>query len=126
MLLEKIKESGVDLEPLVILADVCVDAERIMNETIEKYGHLDILVNNVGVASLGTLETLKMEDFDSAMTTNVRSVVELSHLAVPYLTETKGNIVNVSSTLGLIPCPELFAYSVSKAAMDQFTKCMYL
>lgn len=53
-------------------------------------------------------------------------MVELSQLAVPYLTETKGNIVNVSSIAGLIPIPACFAYAMSKAALDQFTKCIYL
>lgn len=125
LLLEKIKESGVDLEPLLIIADVCFDAERIITETIEKYGRLDILINNAGFAIAGTLETLKMDDYDSMMATNVRSIVELTQLAIPYLTETKGNVVNVSSAAGLMAVPSLFAYSMSKATVDHFTKCMY-
>lgn len=122
ILIQKIKESGVELEPLVILADVAVDAERIIAETIEKYGHLDILINNAGYCTYGTLETLKMEDYDAIMATNVRGPVELTKFAVPYLIESKGNIVNVSSIGGLIPVPLAFAYSMAKATLDQFTK----
>lgn len=70
-IVERIKECGVDMEPLIIIADVSVDAERIMSETIEKYNHLDILINNAGFAMVGFLETLKMEDYDSIMAANV-------------------------------------------------------
>lgn len=99
--LEKIKENGVEIEPLVIIADVTVDAERIINETIEKYGRLDILINNAGFSINGTIETVQLEDYDSMMATNVRAVINLTQLAIPYLTETKGNIVNVSSIAGM-------------------------
>lgn len=61
---EKIKQSGVDAEPLVILADITVDAERIIAETIEKYNCLNVLINNAGFGVLGTIETTKMENFD--------------------------------------------------------------
>ncbi|XP_031626743.1 uncharacterized protein LOC116343020 [Contarinia nasturtii] len=122
--LDKIKASEIDLEPLVILADVSIDAERIMSETIEKYGHLDILINNAGFSIQGTIETLQMDDYDSMMATNVRGVVELTKLAIPYLLETKGNIVNISSAAGIMPVPSNCAYSMSKAALDQFTKCV--
>lgn len=61
---ERIKESGVELEPLVILADVTVDAERIMTETIEKYGRLDILINNAGFMIPAPFDAMEMADFD--------------------------------------------------------------
>lgn len=122
------KQNGIDTESsiLIIYADVSVDAERIISETIEKYGRLDVLFNNAGFGRPSKFEDMKMEDYDSLMATNVRSIVQLTQLAVPYLAETKGNIINNSSAVGIIPAPDIFAYSISKAALDQFTKCMYL
>lgn len=61
---ERIKESGVENEPLVILADVSVDAERIMSETIEKYGRLDVLINNAGFMIPAPFNSMEMADFD--------------------------------------------------------------
>lgn len=122
--LENIKENGVETEPLAIIADVTVDAERIISETIEIYGRLDVLINNAGFSLLGSIETIKMEDYDAMMATNLRAVVELTHLAIPHLIESKGNIVNISSVASKITLPFFIGYSMSKAALDQFTKCV--
>lgn len=67
---ERIKESGVELEPLVILADVTVDAERITTETIEKYGRLDILINNAGFMIPAPFDAMEMTDFDGKLKLN--------------------------------------------------------
>lgn len=69
---EKIKQSGVDAEPLIILADISVDSARIIDETIGKYDRLDILINNAGFSIPSSIENTKIEDFDSIMATNVR------------------------------------------------------
>lgn len=57
------------------------------------------------------------------MATNVRGPVLLTKLAIPHLVEAKGNVVNISSALGIIPSESVFAYSMSKAALDHFTRC---
>ncbi|XP_055312465.1 uncharacterized oxidoreductase TM_0325-like [Sitodiplosis mosellana] len=109
--------------PLAIVADITENPEHIITKTIEKFGKLDVLVNNAGIASHNGLTDLDMNDFDRIHKTNVRSVVFLTQSAIPYLEVTKGNIVNVSSICGLRACPQLLAYSMSKAAINQFTKC---
>lgn len=120
---EKIKENGVEVEPLTIIADITCDAQRIISETIDKYQRLDILINNAGVSNFGNIETLKLDDFDIMIATNVRATIELTQLAVPYLIETEGNIVNISSVIGMMSCTNYMGYSMSKAALDQFTRC---
>lgn len=123
---ETIRQSGVKIPPLVILADISIDSKRIISETIAKYGRLDILINNAGFSIPGTIENTRVEDFDSVFGTNVRGTLLLTQLAVPYLIASKGNIVNVSSVVGLRAFEGILAYSMSKAALDQFTRCIAL
>ena len=118
---ERIKSAG-SPTPLVIVADVTVDAQRIISETINHFGRLDVLINNAGIQSHNTIETIDLTEYDRIMNTNVRSVIELTKLAVPYLERTKGNILNISSACGLRVKPNLFAYCVSKSAVNQLTK----
>lgn len=114
-------------EPLIIVADVTTEAERIINDTIKHFGKLNILINNAGILSyLDSVDTVDMNEYDRLMTTNIRSVVELTKFAIPHLEKTKGNILNVSSSVSLQTEPGLSIYSVTKAAVDQFTKCAAL
>ncbi|KOB68460.1 Uncharacterized protein OBRU01_18342 [Operophtera brumata] len=113
---------------LIIAADVTKDEDvkRILEDTINHFGKLDILVNNAGIApNASILAPETMETFDATMSTNLRSVVYLTHLAAPYLVESKGNIVNVSSVAGLaIVTNNRSAYAASKAGLDHFTRCV--
>lgn len=120
--LRKIDESAV----LTIVADIQDSSERIINETIEHFGRLDVLVNSAGVAVLDNVTTLKIDKFQELFNINVLASIKLTQLAVPHLTKTKGNVVNVSSVLGLQPCKNVLSYSISKAALNQFTQCAAL
>lgn len=102
------------------------DTENILNKTIEKYGKLDVLVNNAGVIETGTIETTSLAQYDRLMNTNVRSIYHLTMLAVPHLIKTQGNIVNVSSVNGIRSFPGVLAYNLSKTSVDQFTRCVAL
>lgn len=114
--------------PLIIQADLTneVDTKRIVEQTIEKYGKLDILVNNAGILETGSIQNTSLEQFDRLMNTNVRSIYHLTMLATPHLIESQGNIVNISSVNGLRSFPGLIAYNISKAAVDQMTRCIAL
>lgn len=113
---------------LFVTADVTVEADRrkIVNETIKKFGRIDVLVNNAGIAETGTIVKATMDQYDSIMDTNLRSVFHLTQLAVPHLVKVKGNIVNVSSVCGLRAFRGALVYCMSKAALDQFTRCLAL
>jgi len=113
---------------LTITADVTKneDLPRIISETIERFGGIDILVNAAGILSSGTIETTTETQWDEMMTINVRSVFRLMQLATPALIKHKGNVVNVSSVTGLRAFPGVLAYCVSKAAVDQLTRCSAL
>lgn len=97
-----------------------------ISETIKKYNRLDVLINNAGILESGTIETTSLEQFDRVMSTNIRSIYNLTMLAVPHLIKTQGNIVNISSVNGIRSFPGVLAYNISKAAVDQFTRCVAL
>lgn len=124
-LAEVIKKCG-GVPTLSIIADVNTDAKNIIDQTIAHFGRLDVLVNSVGIGAKSSIQSTSMEPYDSIMTTNLRSVYELTTYAVPHLVATKGNIVNVSSTAGLRASTVVLTYCMAKAALDQFTKCISL
>lgn len=110
------------------LADVTElsQLDRIVNETIDNLGRIDVLVNSAGIIMNGTIENTTLDDWDKMMNINLRSVFILSQKCVPHLEATKGNIVNVSSVAGTRSFPNVLAYCVSKAAIDQLTRCSAL
>lgn len=100
--------------------------ERLINETIDNHGQIDVVVNSAGIIKMGSIETTTLDDWDRLMQINLRSVFQLTQMCVPHLAATKGNIVNVSSVAGTRSFPNVLAYCVSKAAIDQFTRCTAL
>lgn len=121
-------EKSKGIKPLPITADVTeqTDLERIISETIENFGKLDVLINNAGVIGMGGIKNSTMETYDKIMSTNMRAVYQLTMLAVPHLITSKGCIVNVSCISSTKPSTMALAYNISKAALDHFTKCVSL
>jgi NAD(P)-dependent dehydrogenase (short-subunit alcohol dehydrogenase family) len=115
-------------KPFVVPGDITKpeDTKKILEETIKKFGRLDVLVNNAGIIETGTIENTSLEQYDRVMNTNIRSIYDLTIHAVPHLIKTEGSIVNVSSVNGIRSFPGVLAYNLSKAAVDQFTRCVAL
>lgn len=115
-------------ESKIIAADVTKEAEveRVVRETVAAFGGIDVLVNAAGILANGTIENTKLADWDYMMNINVRSPFYLTQLALPYLIERKGNVVNVSSVTGVRAFQNVLAYCASKAALDQLTHCAAL
>ncbi|HEY7291633.1 MAG TPA: glucose 1-dehydrogenase [Vicinamibacterales bacterium] len=111
-----------------VLADVtAADApERIVSATVGAFGGLDVLVNAAGVIASGALEATSDETWDTMMAVNARAPFRLMRTAAPHLAARKGSVVNVSSVNGLRSFPGVLAYCVSKAAVDQLTRCAAL
>jgi NAD(P)-dependent dehydrogenase (short-subunit alcohol dehydrogenase family) len=115
-------------EALAIKADLSLetDAEGALNKTLTTFGGIDILVNAAGHISNGTIENTTLKAWDDMLNVNVRTIFFLMQKALPSLIERGGNIVNVSSVTGLRAFPGVLAYCVSKAALDQLTRCAAL
>jgi NAD(P)-dependent dehydrogenase (short-subunit alcohol dehydrogenase family) len=115
-------------EAFAIVADVTkeADAERVVRETMDDFGALDVLVNAAGILANGSIETTTLAAWDEMLDVNLRAVFNLMRLAVPHLERRAGNVVNVSSVTGLRAFPNVLAYCVSKAGVDQLTRCAAL
>jgi len=122
------KIRGIGSQPLTIQADVARDdeSERAVQHAINVFGGIDVLVNSAGHISSGTIENTSLTAWDDMMNINVRAAFVLMQKALPSLIDRRGNIVNVSSVTGLRAFPGVLAYCVSKAALDQLTRCASL
>ena len=100
--------------------------DRLVSETLEHLGRIDVVVNSAGIIKNGTILDTTLQEWDRMMEINLRSVFYIMHKCVPSLERTKGNIVNISSVAGTRSFPNVLAYCVSKAAVDQLTRCAAL
>ncbi|XP_075744188.1 glucose 1-dehydrogenase 2-like [Rhipicephalus microplus] len=113
---------------LVVPGDIAVenDVAKVVEKTLKHFGKLDILVNNAGIPMQGKVQDAPMENFYRVWDTNFRGQVMMTQKAVPHLRHTKGSIVNVSSISSLTTIPNTAPYAVTKAALDQLTRCAAL
>ncbi|XP_076685748.1 3-oxoacyl-[acyl-carrier-protein] reductase FabG-like [Andrena cerasifolii] len=126
--LNAVVENCKPVQTFVVPGDVTIEADvkNVIESTVKHYGRLDVLVNNAGIIEYGTIENTSLEQYDRILNVNVRSVYNLTMLAVPHIVKTKGNIVNVSSVYGLRAFPGVLPYAMSKSAINQFTRCIAL
>lgn len=110
-------------KPLPIVADVTQDAKRIIDETVNRFGRIDVLVNNAGIFRGDSVVEFNTNEYDKLMEINLKSAIILTNLAVPQLEKTTGNVINVSSDAGITAYGAYMSYCISKAGLDQFTKC---
>ena len=110
------------------LADLTEQSQvdRLISETAANFGGIDILVNAAGVIKNGSIEDTTLDEWDKMLIINLRSLFYITQKCVPHLIESKGNIVNVSSVTGTRAFPNVLAYCVSKAGVDQLTRCTAL
>lgn len=100
-----------------------ISCQHAIESTIQHFGQLDLLVNNAGGGTLHqTFEDGSLSSFNDTFDLNVKSVFFMTQHAIPYLTETRGCIINFSSVLATRPAIGLGPYSASKAAIEMLTK----
>jgi NAD(P)-dependent dehydrogenase (short-subunit alcohol dehydrogenase family) len=115
-------------EALMLRADLSIDteADQALSKATSVLGGIDILVNAAGHIANGTIENTSLKAWDDMLNVNLRAIFNLMQKALPSLIERHGNIVNISSVTGLRAFPGVLAYCVSKAAVDQLTRCSAL
>jgi len=112
-------------EAIFVSGDVSRDAEKIVDNVINAFGHIDVLVNNAGIVLYGNVEESSVEDFNRTIEVNVKGPFLLAKYAVKYMKERKyGVIVNIASEAGLVGIPRRCVYGVSKTAMIGLTRSL--
>ncbi|XP_060582010.1 3-oxoacyl-[acyl-carrier-protein] reductase FabG-like [Ruditapes philippinarum] len=123
------KEAGLNQDHiLTVSGDITNGADRrsIVEKTVEKYGEINVLVNNAGMIYYNRIGDITEEKYDELFDCNVKSHVFLTQLAIPHLIKSKGSIVNTSSICGQKAMAEVGVYCMTKASMDMFTQCLAL
>lgn len=119
-----IRENGG--EAVAVKADVSneSDVKHFIQTAIDTYGQIDILFNNAGIYAPGTVEDTSMDDWSRSLNVNITALFLASKYAMPYLKETKGNIINTASAGGIIGFPDAISYATTKGAVISFTRAM--
>ena len=122
----------VDLRPsedaaLSLIGDVAdeTDVERVVAEATERFGRIDVLVNNAGISGVGDVGETTVEQWDQVMRVNVRSVFLMSRAVIPGMQERRsGAVVNVSSAIAETGLARRISYAASKGAVLALTRSM--
>jgi NAD(P)-dependent dehydrogenase (short-subunit alcohol dehydrogenase family) len=102
------------------------EAQGLVDVAKKAFGALDLLVNAAGVLSPGGVLETDAASWDRVMDSNLRALHLVTRAAAPEIIRRRGSILNLSSVAGPRPYANLLAYCVSKAAVDQYTRCAAL
>jgi meso-butanediol dehydrogenase/(S,S)-butanediol dehydrogenase/diacetyl reductase len=125
----KAEVESLDIERKRVTAHrVDVSVEQELNDlvaaTLERFGHIDVLVNNAGIGAFGYVTEVTPEDWRRVLAVDLDSVYLGSRAALPHLMKTRGNIVNTASISGMYGDYGLAAYNAAKAGVINLTRAM--
>jgi NADP-dependent 3-hydroxy acid dehydrogenase YdfG len=120
--LEKIAEQ-LNEHHLLVATDVTKidEVKNLINTTIDKFGKIDILINNAGLGYVAPLKEGKLEDWHRMFDVNVNGLLSCIHTALPHLLKQKGNIINIASVAAHEVFPNTVVYCASKHAVNAIT-----
>lgn len=121
-----LEQYGVQVLPVVADLTEEADIDTLVDETIEAFGGVDVLVNNAGtVGSPGGIDDVSTQGWRDLFELNVFAVVTLTRKVLPFMREQGwGRVINISSENGEQPYPDMMAYSASKGALNNFSKSL--
>jgi 3-oxoacyl-[acyl-carrier protein] reductase len=123
----RLQELGVKAKAYKSNAGVFAECEAMVNDALKEFGTIDILVNNAGISKDNLLLRMTAEQWDEVMTTNLKSVFNMTKQVVrPMMKARRGSIINMSSIIGMRGNAGQGSYAASKAGIIGFTKSMAL
>lgn len=100
-------------------------AKELFTQVKQRFGNVDILINNAGISYIGLLTDMTPNEWDKIIRTNLTSVFNCCSLAIPHMVKNQfGKIINISSVWGNVGASCEVAYSASKGGMNAFTKAL--
>lgn len=123
--LNKLKEEFNQTEALFVKTDVTnyESCENMVKEAIQKFGRIDVLINNAGITKDSLLMRMKEEDFDKVIKVNLKGTFNITKNVIPYMMKQRnGRIVNIASVVGVTGNAGQANYAASKAGIIGFTK----
>lgn len=124
---EEASKEGVELDYLVSDVSKEKDCRDAVDNTVKKYGKIDVLFNNAGILFSDVTHETDISQWENIFNINVKGTFMMSKFAIPHMLEKGyGIIVNNSSIVGLKAVPGLAAYNSTKGAVTQFTRSMAL
>ncbi len=124
---DKLKQVASEIEALgaqvlAVRTDVTKkeDCQNLVDRALERFGKIDILINNAGVSMRAMFDQMKIEVFEQVMNINLMGTVYCTHAAINEVIKQKGTVVGISSIAGVAPLPARTAYSASKFGMYGF------
>ncbi len=113
-------------EVLSVKTDVSCeeDCKHLISETINKFGTIDILINNAGISMRALFIDTNLDVLKTLMNTNFWGTVYCTKYALPYLLKSKGSLIGISSISGLKAMPGRVGYSISKFALHGFLETL--
>jgi len=117
------------VQAIGIQADVTSEeqVQGVVDTCMEKFGKIDVLINNAGINIRGPIDELSLEEFKQVMDINVNGVWLFARAVIPHMKKAaSGRIINLASTLGLVGLSDRTPYTSSKGAVVQMTRALGL
>ncbi|RJS46762.1 oxidoreductase [Nocardioides cavernaquae] len=115
--------AGVEFLDLDVVSDESV--ATLVSEVIERFGRVDVLVNNAGAGMAGAAEESSIGQTKASFETNVFGTIRMTNAVLPHMrAQGAGRIVNISSILGLIPAPYMAVYAATKHAVEGYSESL--
>ena len=119
-------ENKYPVQALAVETDLSVEegCRKFVEASVEKFGRIDVLINNAGISQRALFKNISLTSLHKVMDINYWGTVNTTKFALPYVLESKGSIVAVSSISGFSPLPARTAYCSSKYAIHGFLEAL--
>ncbi|MDX2136803.1 MAG: SDR family NAD(P)-dependent oxidoreductase [Chloroflexota bacterium] len=127
MVADEIAAAGGEALPLGVQVERSEDVQRMIADTVARYGGIDILFNNAGISPSGSVTEISEEEWDECLSIDLKAVFLACKYAIPHMIARGGGVIlSTAGTFGLRPVRNKTAYAVAKAGVIHLTKAMAL